>query len=342
MRIATYNVQNLRLRRGPGAPRLDGARDGDDPPTEADPARDLADRRLTAAVIAGADADVVCLQEVYDLPSLDHFHDAFLRPTGAAPWPHRVCLPGNDGHGRDVAIMSRVPLDDVASHAGLTPASLGLRPPPGVDPARPIFCRDVLRARVGPLTLFVVHFKAPWPDRAAARIARRLEAEALRRLIERRFGDAPDALWLILGDFNEPARPEGPDRAIAPLLPPFACDLMQRLPPDERWSYRLPGSGLRSCPDGMLVAPALARRWPAACPQLHRGAMPPDPAAGPTARCPKGSHPRGSDHALLALDLPGLWDPTMPQPCARPGTAAGTASVTTSGTASGTGPGGKR
>ena len=302
MRIATFNVQNLRLRRGPGPSGLDGARDGDEPATGPDPDRDHADRQLTAAVIADAGADVVCLQEVYDLPSLDHFHDAFLRPTGAAPWPHRVCLPGNDGHGRDVAILSRVPLADVASHAGLIPGDLGLCPPPGTDPARPIFCRDVLRARVGALTLWVVHFKAPWPDRLAARAARALEAAAVRCLIERRFAGDDDALWLVLGDFNEPARPDGQTRAIAPLLAPFSCDLMERLPSGERWSYRLPGCGLRSCPDRMLASPALARRWPDARPRIHRGGMPPDPAAGQV----DPSRPRASDHALLSLDLPGL------------------------------------
>ena len=295
MRIATFNVQNLRLRRGIGTPTLDGARDGDDPATASDPARDRADRRLTASVIAGAAPDILCLQEVYDLPSLDHFHDSFLRP---AALPHRVCLPGNDGHGRDVAILSRRPLTEVASHARLTPADLDLAPPPGIDPARPIFCRDMLRARIGPLTLFVVHFKAPWPDPAAAHAARGLEAAATRRLIERRVAHDPDALWLILGDFNEPTRSEGP-RAIAPLLAPFAEDLLDRLPEADRWTYRLPGTGLRSCPDRILASPALARRWPDARPEIHRSGLPPDSGADPT-------QPRASDHALLLIDLPGL------------------------------------
>ena len=296
MRIATFNVQNLRLRRGTGAPALDGARDGDDGPAGPDPARDLADRRLTAAVIAKADPDILCLQEVYDLPSLDHFHDAVLRP--ADPWPHRVCLPGNDGHGRDVAILSRHALTEVASHARLTPADLDLAPPPGIDPARTVFCRDVLRAQVGPLTIFVVHFKAPWPDPAAARAARGLEAAATRRLVERRFAGDPEALWLILGDFNEPARSDGP-RAIAPLLAPFAEDLLDRLPEADRWTYRLPGTGLRSCPDRILASPALARRWPDARPEIHRSGLPPGSGADPI-------QPRASDHALLLIDLPGL------------------------------------
>lgn len=288
MRIATFNVQNLRLRRGPQGPLLDGARDGDGEIR----ARDTADRRRTAEVIAALDADVLCLQEVYDLASLDHFHDAFLRPLGAGPWPHRVCLPGNDGHGRDIAVMSRRALSDVASHATLTATDLDLV---AAEPDRPVFCRDCLRVRVGPLTLFAVHFKAPWPDPVAARAARAVEAQAVRRLVERRFAGDPEALWLILGDVNEPAVEEGV-RAIAPLAAPFAVDLLERLAPAARWTYRLPGVGTPSRPDAMMASPALARRWPDARPEIHRAGLP-DPQDG---------GPRASDHAAVVLDLPGL------------------------------------
>lgn len=310
MRILSFNVQNLRLRRQGGARALDGAVDGDTAAV-ADPALDIADRRLTAAVIARADADVVCLQEVYDLPTLDHFHEAFLRPTGTAPWPWRVCLPGNDGHGRDIALMSRRPLQEVASHAALTPADLELDPPPGIDPALPLFRRDCLRARLGALTLFLVHFKAPWPDPAAAHAVRRMEAEALRRLILRRFGDDPDALWLVLGDFNEPAASPG-GRAIAPLLAPFGVDLLARIPPTERWSYHLPeagsAEGLYSRPDGMIASPALARGWPDACPAVLREGLSGETAryAGPRLAAVGRQRPHASDHAALCIAFRGL------------------------------------
>src|SRR5512145_124058 len=108
MRIATFNVQNLRLRHPAGRARLDGARDAD-VPEDSDQhavALDLADRRLTAAVLAHANAEVVCLQEVFDMEALDFFHDHLLRHAGARPYPYRFCLPGNDGAGRNVALMS--------------------------------------------------------------------------------------------------------------------------------------------------------------------------------------------------------------------------------------------
>ena len=309
MRIATFNLQNLRLRRAGGAPRLDGARDGDLPedlrPGAA--ALDPADRRLTAAVIARADADVVALQEVFDQPSLDHFHDAFLAPTGVRPWPHRVCLPGNDGRGLDVAVISRSRPDRVESHAAETPESLGLAPIPETGPADRVFRRDCLEVAIGALTLFVCHLKAPYPDPEAAWRVRRLEAEAVRRLVERRFARPAEALWLVLGDLNEPRRPpRDRPRAVAPLLEDFAVDLLERLPAEKRWSYRPPGGG-HARPDALLASPALARRWPEATPRVLREGMSLEARHGGPHLEGVGRHrPHASDHAALVIDLPGL------------------------------------
>lgn len=308
MRIATFNVQNLRLRRGPAGRRFDGARDAD-MPEDATPgaaALDLADRRLTAAVIAGADADVVALQEVFDAATLDFFHDRLLRQTGVRPWPYRVCLPGNDGAGRDLALMSRRPLESVASHAALTAVDLGLDDLPGARPGRPVFCRDVLMARIGALTLWVVHFKAPGPD--PAWMQRRLEALALRRLIEAHGGGEPGAHWLVLGDLNEPLEPEGPGRAIAPLVEGFAVDLVARLPARERWTWAAPGGALYSRPDAMLASPALAARFATARPQILREGIGHEAVRHAGTRLEGvGKHrPHASDHALVWIDLPGL------------------------------------
>ena len=58
MRIATFNLQNLRLRSRGGQPVLDGALDQDKPGTARPIALDIADREKTAQVIAAARADV--------------------------------------------------------------------------------------------------------------------------------------------------------------------------------------------------------------------------------------------------------------------------------------------
>lgn len=294
-----------------GLPRLDGARDYDLPEdlrSEAI-ALDPTDRRLTAAILKEADGDLVCLQEVFDQAALDYFHDTVLVPSGTRPYPHRSCIPGNDGRGLNVAVMSRLPFESVISHAAQTPDSLGVDPVPGIGRHDRIFRRDCLEVRVSKLFAFISHLKAPYPDPAAAWSVRRLEALAVRRLIERRFDSPSAAHWLIVGDLNEPADTQGPGaRAIAPLLDGFSEDLLLRLPDAERWSYHQPGLDLYSRPDALLASPAIAIRWPDSRPQILRAGL------DLSAKRYHGAHfkgvgmhrPHASDHAAIMIDFPEL------------------------------------
>lgn len=306
MLVATLNVQNLRLQSIDGQNRLHGAWDSDRPE---DTGLDVIDRRLTGELLKQVDADVVALQEVFDLDSLNHFHEQFFLPTGAQPYSQRICLPGNDGRGLDVALLSRRHVDAIQSHASLTLADVDIDPLPGVDPALPVFRRDCLMVTIGPLTLFVCHFKSAYPDATKAWTTRRLEALATRRLIERRFQDPAQSLWLVLGDLNEPDFPvTGHQRAIAPLETGFAIDLMQRLPEKQRWTYYDPHSGLYHCPDALLASPALAERWPNAEPFVVRTGLGEETSRfhGPRLGGVGEHRPHASDHAAVAVDFKGL------------------------------------
>ncbi|SEQ02539.1 endonuclease/exonuclease/phosphatase family protein [Thalassovita taeanensis] len=304
MRIATFNLQNLRLR----GTHLDGARDGDMPRDQGPQAArlDKADRHLTAQVIRETQADVLALQEVFDQETLDHFHDNVLAPIGVN-YPYRHCLPGNDGRGLDVAVLSRRPLDSVQSHASLTPADLGLTLP-GAAPDLPVFRRDVLQVETRGLTLFICHFKAPYPDTPQVWATRHAEAQALHRLITRRFADPAHALWLVLGDLNEPARRSSSKSALAPLLGDFSVNLLDRLPSEDRWSWHNTHQQLYGHPDAILASPAVARRWPDAVPQVIRSGMSLEAHRNPGPHLAQTGHhrPHASDHAALVLDLPGL------------------------------------
>ncbi|MCB1389551.1 MAG: endonuclease/exonuclease/phosphatase family protein [Rhodobacteraceae bacterium] len=302
MRLLTFNLQNLRLRRPGGRERLDGARDGFDAVAPRDRALDYADRRLTAAVLARADADVCALQEVFDRETLDYFHDHLLRATGVTPWPWRACLPGNDGAGRDLALMARRPFA-ATSHAALLPGALGIEGMAGARADLRVFSRDLLSADLGAIDLWVVHFKAPHPDPAAAWQRRRVEAEAVKRLIDRRYADPAAACWLVLGDLNDPR--EAGARAVAPLLAPYGVDLVERMAPGERWTWA--GEGRRGCPDAMIASPSLAARFPRAVPRAIRAGMERDAGGAQPRLADVGDlRPRASDHAALVLDLPGL------------------------------------
>ena len=87
MRIATFNLQNLRLRTRDGRSVLDGAADQDRPEMLRPNDLARADRVETARVIASAQADLVALQEVFDLAALDFFHDRFLLDAGSPLYP---------------------------------------------------------------------------------------------------------------------------------------------------------------------------------------------------------------------------------------------------------------
>ena len=306
MRIASFNMQNLRLRGTETGPRLQGARD-DDTPESDEPTLARRDRTLAAQVIRDLRADVLALQEVFDRATLDHFHDRYLLPLGVPPYPHRSCFPGNDGRGLDLALLSRTAPRAVVSHAALRPADLGLAQMPGARPDQPIFRRDCLRVELGPLTLFVVHFKAPYPDAARTAPIRALEATAVRRLIEGRFPDPARAMWLVLGDLNDPWDEAGA-KATAPLRAPFSVDLLGRLPLAQRWSHHDAWAHRYGHPNAMLASPALAGALPDAAPVILREGL------GLEARRHTGTHladvghhrPHASDHAALVIDFPAL------------------------------------
>lgn len=303
MRLASFNVQNMRLR----GHLLDGARDRDLPDDLGPAAQTLDDydRALTAAVLAEADADVVALQEVFDQATLDHFHDTLLAPQMARPYPHRYCLPGNDGRGLDVAVMSRVKPIAVTSHADLTARRAGLTVPDAVDRDTPIFRRDCLEVTLPALTLFICHFKAPYPTTSRTAHVRHLEALAVRQIIESRFDNPDDAMWLILGDLNE-ARTGHTN--IAPLRGQFSTDLMARLPEEDRWSYHGSASNFYTAPDVLLASRALAETMPNACPRLIRSGMSHEAERFEGMRLNTvGTHrPHASDHAAVVIDLPDL------------------------------------
>lgn len=300
MRIATFNVQNLRLRTDEKGPHFDGARDEIIPLTKLSAGERLADtedRALTARLIADAAADVIALQEVFDQKTLDAFHNAYLSPLGAI-YANRVCVPGNDGR-RHVALMSRFPLEKVESHASLTYADLGLEPPAGAHAAERVFRRDCLTAVCGGLLILVVHFKAP-ADAATLGVTR-TEACAVKKLIEQRFVDPAVAHWLVLGDFN--VNDGYVDDLLDVLTKGFAIDLAQSLPAQERWTYFSAFHNSYARPDRILASPAtapLCRSF-----QVRREGMSHSALADARARFDGvGSvRPRASDHALLAVDI---------------------------------------
>jgi endonuclease/exonuclease/phosphatase family metal-dependent hydrolase len=305
MRIATFNLQNLRLRQRQGQLVLDGAvdRDFDDRPRSIE--KDIADRKLTAKVIAEAQADIVALQEVFDAETLEFFFKHFLLPAGAPSYPTRICLPGNDGGGLDVAVLSKTEPLEVKSHAHLTGEDYGLNDLPKNLRDYPLLRRDCLQVEFEFFTLFVCHFKAPYPDTEEAFLVREAEARAVRKIIETRFLAPEEERWILVGDFNEPTMGHAHEpSALVPLRQRFATGLLDRLEPGTDWTFEVPDTHVHSRPDRMFVSPKLASEYPDAVPRILRTGM--KGSAAKNAVKTEEPVSQASDHALVYVDLPGL------------------------------------
>ena len=238
VRLATFNVENLMARFDFGDRKRNEDRVlrlfdlADDEFEDAERARMIAltddTRQHSALAIAEADADILCLQEVENLETLDAFEYGYLfRMTGRG-YRQKIWREGNDRRGIDVAVLAReqtragepIELLDVVSHKRLSygEAQLFEGPVPGriAHPNERVFRRDLLEVhlKVGSrrLTLYVTHLKAmggarendegEWIDgRTWSMPIRAAEARAMRSIIER--NHAPSHNWAICGDLND-------------------------------------------------------------------------------------------------------------------------------------------
>ncbi len=365
LRIATFNVENLMHRFDFSGFRnqlhQDRALALYEIKTEADyrqleQARAIAHtddtRQLTALAIAATRADVICLQEVDNIEALKAFEYGYLFKMVGEGYRHKYTSTGNDMRGIDVALMMREetahgdPLEFVrmTSHAHLTYAELGLQTDElvalGNRPEERIFRRDCLeidlRVSGRPLTLYLVHLKSMGgardgvPGRDSTMPVRMAEAQAVRRIIETRFGKdhAGDKHWMICGDFNDYRQrtviggdvfggytfdvADEPQSALDVLLAGGFCEnIVERRPELDRWTlYHTRGPQERHlCQlDYILVSPALARHNATAVPDIIRNGQPwrtVFPPGQEVERFPRigWDRPKASDHCPVAVTL---------------------------------------
>ena len=286
IRLATFNVENLMARFDFDDRRRNEDRvlrlydiEGEDEYRDAERARMIAltddMRQHTALAIAETDADVVCLQEVENLETLEAFEYGYLYKMIGRGYRTKIWREGNDKRGIDVAVLARrqtaagqpIEVVEIISHKRLSYAQAGLfeeaLPRRINHPNERVFRRDLLEMRltVGgvPLSVFVTHLKAmggPREDKSGERVVGRdwtmpirvAETSAMRAIIER---DAPEN-WAICGDLNdyssrilvtgargretfEPV--DDPSPAIDVLLGDgFATNPVDRLHPLDRWT----------------------------------------------------------------------------------------------------------
>lgn len=240
LRIATFNVENLMHRFDYSGFRNQLNRDRtlslyeirDEATYKAlEAARAIAQtddtRQHCALAIAHARADIICMQEVDSIESLNAFEYGYLFKMVGQGYRHKYTTSGNDTRGIDVGIMLREETADgqpiefvrMTSHAHVTFEQFDLFNDDlatlGEKPFDRIFRRDCLEidVKVGglPLTIYLVHLKSMgsprngMTGRDASMPVRVAEAKAVRRIIEERFGKdhAAGKRWVICGDFND-------------------------------------------------------------------------------------------------------------------------------------------
>jgi len=241
-------------------------------------------RQKVAERIKEMDLDVIALQEVEDLPTLEHFNQVDLH----AKYPYRILVEGNDPRMIDVAVLSRLPIGAVTSWRFATHKT---------EPDSPIFSRDLLEVDIYDsnrkkrlFTIYNTHLKSqylapqenPVTGKQRADLTRTRQAEVAAKIIEARM--RPNSPFLLLGDMN--------DSPAALTLEPFAQNNTLRLvnaltnpqetrpaqadnppPASTAWTHRFKETGMPAhydLFDQIWLSPALAQKQTAAW--IHRRA----------------------------------------------------------------------
>jgi predicted extracellular nuclease len=309
-------------------------------------------RQLTALAIAATRADIICMQEVDNIEALKAFEYGYLFKMVGQGYRQKYTTSGNDSRGIDVAVMMRnetaqgQPIEFVrmTSHAYVTYEQFGLHTPElaalGNQANERIFRRDCLEVDITvggvPLTLYLVHFKSMGSPRngldgrAATMPVRIAEAQAVRRIIEERFGGehAAEKRWAICGDMNDYRqrvkiagdaidgyRFEVVDEAVSCINVltegGFCENVVERRPEMNRWSlYHTRGPEERHlCQlDYILLSKGLAASNATAVPDIIRNGQPWRtifPPGQEVERFPRAGwdRPKASDHCPVAITL---------------------------------------
>ena len=212
--------------------------------------------RMTAKVIGEVSADILCVVEAEDRPSLVRFNEELL----GSHYGHAMLVDGNDPRGIDVGLFSRSDIDihSVRSHVDVP------------DPARPtkrLFSRDCPVYRLGlpggaELVLLVNHLKSQSFSSGNPDPLRSRQSEKVRAIYDDvRAGGAE--FVAVLGDFNKGPSNDGHHPTLEPLLGPGTPLIDTASLPVFDAGPR-PGTfqscTLRNRLDYILVSPELAAR----------------------------------------------------------------------------------
>jgi endonuclease/exonuclease/phosphatase family metal-dependent hydrolase len=251
LRIATYNVENY----------LDlatGARD----------AKPEASRQRVAEAFELMAADVVALQEIGGVAGLAELQGR-VRQLGL-DYPHAEIVSGYDTNTQ-VAVLSRYPFVSRRSRADERLLLHGRR----LRTTRGIIEVEIEVPPAYRFTLMSVHLKSRRESGAASQQEiREQEAQVLRKLIDARLRDDPNANLVVLGDFNDTydslafrtIRGRGRTALIDTRPSERNGDTLAGAQPGSSrrtvaWTHYFDREDVYSRVDYILISPGMAREW---------------------------------------------------------------------------------
>lgn len=170
--------------------------------------------RMTAKVIGEVGADILCVVEAEDRPSLVRFNEELLVPR----YGHAMLVDGNDPRGIDVGLFCRTDIDirSVRSHVDV--------PDPASPTGHTLFSRDCPVYRLGlpggtELVLLVNHLKSQSFSSGNPDALRSRQSTKVREIYDE-VRAAGAEFVAVLGDFNKGPTADGKHPTLEPLLGP--------------------------------------------------------------------------------------------------------------------------
>jgi endonuclease/exonuclease/phosphatase family metal-dependent hydrolase len=183
-------------------------------------------RENTAKVIKAVRADIACLVEIEDRPTLSAFNSDIL---DSRKFKFPMLIDGNDPRGIDVGVLSNFPIISLKTHIFDGPANSRT------------FSRDCLRVELElpggkRLHLLCNHFKSKSGGEAASDARRRRQSERVVEILAEY--DLDRDLVIVAGDLNDTPDANSPLRPLLD-LPQLTDVLAMQFPTEsaKRWTY---------------------------------------------------------------------------------------------------------
>lgn len=255
---------------------------------------DEPEKKVTAEAIRAVDADILCLQEVENLPTLERFASRYL---GKLKYKHRILIDSHDPRMIDVAVLSRFPIVGVRTQRDRRTR----------DNKAYLYSRDNLEVTVelAPGQEFVVyvnHFKSMMEGREATAPRRREQAEDVAQILRARWGERLRGNFAVVGDFNDYLDDAS---ALNALVKKPLVNVVARLPSDEQWThYWAKGKEYRQL-DFILLPEDLDRAQDRPVPVIERRGQPwrAEKYTGPRFDDVGENEPKASDHCPVCVAL---------------------------------------